>query len=321
MAVTGRLLLVVDSLLDDDLTVETAASHELGWELRRWSGDPQDLGTADAIVHVRTVIDRDLISHLTRCRVVGRFGTGVDTVDPAAAEAARLAVVNVRDYCTAELANHTLGLGLTLVQQLGPQHDNIEWQRHGWQEYIAQNRRTGDTNALVIGLGAVGRHLAESIVTLGWHTMVSSRRADVPLDPRMSAVSLSQGLSRADIVFVQRELGPATYGFFNQELIGCLRPGAILVNTARVALLDESAVASAIQDGTLGGLGLDAWLASDSPLTAILGHPHVLVTPHIGWYSERSLHELRRRTVTSTITTYPNPADHDTEQDPRHALK
>ncbi|GAA3152362.1 D-3-phosphoglycerate dehydrogenase [Kribbella aluminosa] len=320
MAVTGRLLLVLDSLLDDDLTVETAASQELGWELRRWSGDLQELGTADAVVHVRTAIDRDLISRLARCRVVGRFGTGVDTVDLAAAETARLAVVNVRDYCTAELANHTLGLGLALVQRLGPQHDNVEWQRHGWQEYIAQNARPGAMNALVIGLGAVGRHLAESIVTLGWRTMVTSRRADVPLDPQMTAVSLAQGLARADIVFVQCELGPTTRGFFNEELIRCVRPGTILVNTARVALLDENAVAAAIQDRTLGGLGLDARLAPEGPLAAVLGHPRVLVTPHIGWYSERSLHQLRRRTVTSTITTYPNTSDHDTEQDPPHAL-
>jgi D-3-phosphoglycerate dehydrogenase len=113
---------------------------------------------------------------------------------------------------------------------------------------------------------------------------------------------------------------PATRGFFDDDLIRCLRPGAIIVNTARVGLLDEHAVASAIQDRTLGGLGLDTRLTPASPLTAVLGHPRVLVTPHIGWYSERSLHELRRRTVTNTVSAYAQTSHHNTEQDPRHAL-
>ncbi|MGC0367464.1 D-3-phosphoglycerate dehydrogenase [Rhodococcus sp. 27YEA15] len=320
MAVTGGLVLAVDSLLDDDLTVEEAAADELGWELRRWSGDYRELAAADAIVHVRRVIDRDFISRLTSCRVVGRFGTGVDTVDLAAAEAARIAVVNVRDYCVSELSNHTLGLGLTLVQQLGPRHDNVDGQRHGWQEYITGNRRAGDTSALVIGLGAVGRHLAKSLVALGWNTMITSRRTDVPLDPGMRAVTLTRGLARADVVFVQRELDPGTQRFFDEDLLRCLRPGAVLVNTARVGLLDEGAVAAAVLDGRLGGLGLDARLRPDSPLTDILDHPRVLVTPHIGWYSERSLSELRRRTVADTITTCQHSSHHDTEQDVPHVF-
>jgi D-3-phosphoglycerate dehydrogenase len=318
--VTSRLLLVLDSLLDDDLGVETTAAAELGWAVRRWTGSHEELGTADAVVHVRTAVDRDLLSQLAACRVVGRFGTGVDSVDLTAAEDARIAVVNVTDYCVAELSNHTLGLGLALVHQLGPRHDNMDGQRHTWQQYIAQNSRAGDTNALVIGLGAVGRHLARSLVALGWRTMVASRRQDVALDPGMTAVDLSQGLGCADIVFLQRELGPATRGFFNEDLIRCLRPGAIVVNTARVGLLDEAAVATAVRDQTLGGLGLDARLLPESPLVGVLEHPHVLVTPHIGWYSERSLNELRRRTVTNTISTYEQISHLDTEQDPRHAL-
>jgi phosphoglycerate dehydrogenase-like enzyme len=79
--------------------------------------------------------------------------------------------------------------------------------------------------------------------------------------------------------------------------LALMRPGAILVNTARLGLLDEEAVAAGLEQGLLGGLGLDARLAAGSPLARLLGDPRMVVTPHIGWYSEASAQTLRERTI------------------------
>ena len=80
-----------------------------------------------------------------------------------------------------------------------------------------------------------------------------------------------------------------------------MKPGAILVDTARLGLLDEEAVAAAVESEALGGLGLDATLPDGSPLERVIDHPHVLITPHVGWYSEDSARELRRRTIEDAL--------------------
>jgi D-3-phosphoglycerate dehydrogenase / 2-oxoglutarate reductase len=304
--VNGRTIVALDTLLDD-VEVETAIAETLGWEFRQWDGGEGDLESADAVVHVRTRIDGQLIGRLKSCAVIGRFGTGLDNVDHQAAAAADIALVNVRDYCNAELAAHTVGLALTLFLGLGPRHDNAVWQRQNWRRYITANPRAGAAAAHVIGYGAIGRRVADALVSLGMHTMVTTRRANAAVSPRVEPVDLVTGLGRADIVFIQRELSAATRGFFGAELLGHVRPNAILINTARKDLVDQAAVASALRQRRLGGIALDANLDEDEPIAALLEHPHVLVTPHIGWYSERSLNELRRRTVADTISAYSPP--------------
>lgn len=302
----GRTIVALDTLLED-VDVETGTAEDLGWQLRRWDRGATDLGSADAVVHVRTRIDGQLIGRLTSCTVIGRFGTGLDSVDLQAAAAAGITLVNVRDYCTAELAAHTVGLALTLFLRLGPRHDNAAGQALSWPRYIATNQRAGDAAAHVIGYGAIGRRVADALAGLGMHAMVTTRRAGAAVSPRVEAVDLATGLGRADIVFIQRELSAATRGFFGAELLERVRPEAILINTARKDLMDQAAVASALREGRLGGIGMDAKLDQHEPIAALLEHPRVLVTPHIGWYSERSLNELRRRTVADTISAYSPP--------------
>ena len=107
-------------------------------------------------------------------------------------------------------------------------------------------------------------------------------------------------------MFVQRELSPATRAFFDARLLALMQPAAVLVNTARKDLLDQRAVAGAVREQRIGGLALDARLAPGDPLTELLHDPRVLITPHVGWYSERALEQLRRQTVADTIAAHPS---------------
>src|SRR5207253_3720677 len=112
-----KKVVVLDSLFDS-LDIEELAAREAGATLARWDGDPDSLADADVVAHVRTRVDAELISAMPRCRVISRFGSGIDTVELEAAREAGIAVVTVRDYCTRELATHTLALGFSLVRRL-----------------------------------------------------------------------------------------------------------------------------------------------------------------------------------------------------------
>ena len=117
LPMSARSLLVLDGLFDD-LDVETAVAAARGWSVRRWDGSEPQLLDAEVVLHVRTRVDRALIGRMPACRVVARFGTGLDTVDHAAAAERGIRVVGVRDYCIPELASLTLGLAFALDRRV-----------------------------------------------------------------------------------------------------------------------------------------------------------------------------------------------------------
>jgi D-3-phosphoglycerate dehydrogenase len=289
-------VLVLDSLFES-LEVEREVAARYGAEVVRLEDDPALLGSAEVVAHVTTRVDSALIDELRGCRVIARFGTGLDTVDLEAAARAGIAVVGVRDYCIPELASHTLGLAFALVRRLGPL-DGVD---AGWDEVVASVPLPGFRTAAVVGLGSVGRAVAAALVALGFEVIAVSSRPDVARAAGATPLPLEEALARADLVLLHLALTEETAGILDARRLAAMRPGAILVDTARIGLLDEDAVAAALEAGQLGGLGLDARLAAGSPLRRFAGDPRVLVTPHIGWYSEASARVLRERTIVDAL--------------------
>jgi len=117
-------------------------------------------------------------------------------------------------------------------------------------------------------------------------------------------VPLTEGFSRSDLMLFHLDLSAETRGVFGPAALDVVKRGVIVVNTARLALTDEQALVEGLEQGALGGVGLDARLASSSPVWKVVGREDVIVTPHVGWYSEASLAQLRRATVMSTIGAY-----------------
>ena len=300
---TVKQLLVLDSLFDD-LDVERSAATIRGWEIRRWDGSPNPLAAADAVVHVRTRVDRNLITQLTRCRVIGRFGVGLDSVDQAAAAERGVAVVNVRDYCVPEMTAHTLALGFALERRLSGWR-NEDWIDADWQAFRVARRVSGRTRAAIIGLGSIGIAVATGLRDLGYDVVAVTTKGRASAERiALPVVPLEAGLLSADFVFLHAALEPATVNLIDQRGLAMLPAGAILVDTARLGLIDQEAVARALASDRLGGVAIDARLPADSPLRQFVGDPRVLITPHVGWYSERSARELRERAVTNTIDAY-----------------
>jgi D-3-phosphoglycerate dehydrogenase / 2-oxoglutarate reductase len=293
-------LLVLDSLYDS-LDVEHEEAARLGWTLARWRGTDGELGEADAVAHVRTPVDRELIALLTRCKVVARFGTGLDTVDLEAAREADISVFGVRDYCVPELCSHTLALAFALTRRL-PEIWRERAVDTRWQDFSDRLPIGGGTRATVVGLGSIGLAVASALASIGFEVAAVTRRAAAAARARgIPAVDLNAGLAQADVVFLHAALEPETERLIEERRLAQMRAGTVLIDTARLGLLDEAATAAAVISGHLGGLGLDAHLGETSPLRQVATHPRVLITPHVGWYSERSARELRVRTIRAAI--------------------
>jgi D-3-phosphoglycerate dehydrogenase len=298
---TGARLVVLDAPFAE-IDLERAVASPLGWEVSRWAGDIAELAGASAVVHVRTAVDRALMEGVAGLRVVGRYGTGLDTVDQVAAAELGIRVVGVRDYCIPELSSHTLGLAFALDRRIDAAASGRLGPDVPWREVSADLPIPGRTTATVIGYGSIGRAVCSALLACGLTVrVVTAHGAAEALAAGASPVSLDDGLADAGFVFLHAALTAETAGLVDASRIARMSPGTILVDTARLGLLDEPAVADALRSGHLAGLGLDAVLPPDGPLRALVGDPRLLVTPHIGWYSERSAAELRRRTIEETI--------------------
>lgn len=307
-------LLVLDSLFDD-LQIERAVAGPRQWDVDRWDGSAGELATADAVVHVRTRVDRSLIAKLERCRVIGRFGTGLDSVDLAAAQEAGIQVVRARDYCTPELASHTLalafGLSRRLPEVLGDRWSTLDLD---WTRFAAARPLEAIERAAVVGYGAVGRAVARALLALGIEVLIVTRYGkNAAREDGGIPASIAEALVDADLILLHAGLDESTRGMLGEEALCLVKPSALLVNTARLALLDEHAAARALMEGRLGGLGLDAYVSVESPLRALVEHPRMIVTPHIGWYSERSARVLREVTVAHTVGAYGQAREREKE--------
>jgi phosphoglycerate dehydrogenase-like enzyme len=303
--VTAAPTIVVLDALFDDLDIETRVAADNGWAVARWDGSDAMLRSAEVVVHVRTKVDRALLDKLAACTVVGRFGTGLDSVDQAAAKERGIRVVGVRDYCIPELASHTLALAFALDRRVDAVRGNRLSPDASWQEVAAKQPMPGRTTATVIGFGSIGAAVTRALMPLGiFVRVVTAHGADDARRIGAATATLEDGLANADFIFLHVALGADTTNMIDRERLRRVSPGTILINTARIGLLDEAAVAEALADGRLGGLGLDAKLGEASPLRALLDDERMLITPHVGWYSERSARELRRRTVQNSIDAF-----------------
>jgi phosphoglycerate dehydrogenase-like enzyme len=304
LPVSAHSILVLDGLFDD-LDVEIAVAAARGWSVRRWDGDEPMLREAEVVVHVRTKVDRGLMDRMLACRVVGRFGTGLDTVDQVAAAERGIRVIGVRDYCIPELASLTLGLAFALDRRVDGVRTGMLGADDSWHVVASRVSLPGRTAATVVGLGSVGTAVTRALIAIGISVRVVTKHGgDRASVLGATSVGLSEGLAGAGFVFLHAALSVETQGMIDDKALALMSPGTILVNTARIGLVDESAVAASLRSGHLGGLGLDARLAPDSPLRALLGNPRMMITPHIGWYSARSAQELRERTIRAAIEAF-----------------
>jgi D-3-phosphoglycerate dehydrogenase / 2-oxoglutarate reductase len=252
---------------------------------------------ADAILVTYAKLPADLLRQCTRCKVIGRFGLGVDNIDIKAARDLGITVTYVPDYCMHEVSDHAMALLLALARKIPRSNDLVQAGRWEIAPLVPIHRLTGRVLGLV-GFGNIPRALAPKAKAFGLRVVAHDPYVEhaVFAAAGVEAMTLPALLQMADFISVHAPLNPATRGMFNTDLFGRIKQGALLINTARGPLIEEEALIAALDCGQLGGAALDVVtvepLAKDSRL---LGRENVILTPHTGFYSVESLAELQTK--------------------------
>lgn len=298
-----RLKVVVTDQVFPSVELEREILERIGAELVVADGTREHLaevaGDADALLNTYLRLDADLIRHLPRCRVIARYGIGVDNVDLAAAKRAGITVTNVPDYCIEEVAAHTLALILALLRRIPESDARVRGGQWGL-DGLRPIRRISTLTFGLVGFGRIARRLAESIAALGGRLIVHDPYVlQGPGVPPL--VGLDELVSTSDVISIHAPLTPETRALFDANRISQMRPGAVLVNTSRGPFVDLEALVAALRYGRLAGAGLDVF--DDEPLdpARIEGVPGLVVTPHSAYYSEESLIELQRKAATQVV--------------------
>ncbi|NVK86937.1 MAG: D-2-hydroxyacid dehydrogenase [Gammaproteobacteria bacterium] len=242
---------------------------------------------AEIIISNKVYLSAEILAELPQLRLICVAATGVNNVDLAAARKHQIAVCNVAGYSTDSVVQLTLQLILQLnIGWTALQHamQNIGWENHN--EFVLLPRSFGQLRGktlTIIGYGTIGKAVASVAKALGMTILI----AQLPGRPaRKDSVALATALTQSDFVSLHCPLTEQTEHLVNSAFLAQLKPNAILINTARGGLIDEAAVARALNSGQLAGFGADVLSqeppAADNPL---LTAANTIITPHIGWAS------------------------------------
>lgn len=243
-------------------------------------------------------LGRATLERLPELRLVVLAATGTNNVDLEAARERAIGVCNLRDYCTASVVQHALGTLLLLTQRLR-EYDALvragAWQRGG-QFCLLDHpiRELAGRRLGVVGHGVLGRAFARAAnLALGMEVLVAQRPGGEPETGRHDLDAL---LPKVDVLSLHCPLTPHTEGLIDARRLACMKPDAVLINTARGALVDSQALADALRGGRLGGAAIDV-LPQEPPVhgDALLAPdiPNLIVTPHVAWAAR----EARQRCI------------------------
>lgn len=238
------------------------------------------------VVRSRTKVTEALLSQAPSLRVVARAGVGVDNVDLRAANARKIFVVNAPTAATNSVAELTVTFVLLLVRDL---YGAIQSTKNGeWLRGVRGAELSGKTVGLV-GYGRIGREVSRRLRTFGasivaFDPLLSRSPDETPLLP------LDDLLGRSDVISLHAALTPENHHLLNAQRLARLRRGTYIVNVARGALIDEEALVAALGSGQVAGAALDVFESEPPTRTALLAHPKVLVTPHLGASTPEAQH-------------------------------
>ena len=250
---------------------------------------------ADALLNQYAKITANVIENLKHVKIIARYGIGVDNVNLDAATKKGVFVTNVvYDIC--DVADHTITLMLALTRKLffvDKSIKNLEWD---WKKFHPIPRIKGKTIG-IIGLGRVGRQVTKRLQGFDVHILACDPYIppDVFTTYHAKQVDLNTLLEHSDIVTVHVPLTDETRHVISSDQLKKMKKKAILINAARGGIVDEKALVNALEKKEIAGAGLDVLeqepIQKDHPL---LRFDNVIITPHMGWYSEDTVDEVQR---------------------------
>ncbi len=249
-----------------------------------------EIGEASVLLHVLKPVTEAVIAAAPRLRLIQKIGVGVNTIDLSAARARGVAVANMPGTNSAAVAEMALALMLGVLRRT-LYFDALTRAGDGWRPAPSILDQTGEIAGRTVGLvgfGASARRLAPVLAALGAEVIYTAR-SEKP-DAGHGFRSLPALLARADIVSLHAPLTAETRGLIDSAALSRMKPGAILINTARGELIDEAALVGALSSGHLRGAGLDVFAVEPALAgSALFDLPQVLMSPHVAWLTPETL--------------------------------
>lgn len=302
----------VTDYLRPPLTIETDALSDVASVEGLCAGTESDLDerfdVADGLIVYHEIrLTAASLRRLRRCRVLVRGGVGVDNVDLAEAQRRGIVVCNVPDYGIDEVADHAIGLMIDCVRRLTYADRRLSASPSPWgYTAIAPVFRLAGAMLGVIGLGRIGTATALRAQSLRMHVVAYDPYIADGRDKAVGVrrVELDELLASSDVVSIHTPLTDETRGMIGRAQLAAMKRSAVLVNTARGAIVDTDALADALETGSIAGAGIDVLPQEPPPIDGALMRlwrrpsgecVNLVVTPHCAFYSEEAFAELRRK--------------------------
>jgi glycerate dehydrogenase len=267
---------------------------------------PEEVGTraagAKIVLTNKTILSRAHLENLPALQYIGVLASGVNVVDLTAARERNIPVSNVPAYATPSVAQLTFALLLELALHTGAHSQGVRagrWTRSRdfcyWDHPLIE--LAGCTMGIV-GFGHTGRATAQLALAFGMRVLVHTRHTPQPPPPDMEFTDLKSLITRSDVVSLHCPLTPETRQLINAERLAWMKPAAFLLNTGRGPLVDEQALAEALNAGKIAGAGLDVLACEPPPAgNPLLTARNCLITPHIAWATRAARIRLMQTAV------------------------
>jgi len=258
---------------------------------------------ADGLMVTYGQITAQVIGGLERCKVIGRFGLGVDNIDIGAATKAGIAIVYVPDYCVDEVSDHAMAMLLNLARKISFSNQLVQagrWEMPAVAPLLRLRRRTLG----LAGFGQIPRALTPKAQAFGLKVIACDPYVDRSLAAGLDVeiVDFATLLQTSDYVSIHVPLMPETEKLFDADAFRRMKPGALLVNTARGPLVDADALAKALDSGRLAGAALDVMpVEPPPPDSPLMGRDNVIFSPHTAFYSLEALDELQTKAAQGVV--------------------
>ena len=260
----------------------------------------RELSDAEVLWHVLRPVSGDDLARAPHLRLVHKLGAGVNTIDVTAASARGIAVANMPGANAPSVAEGTVLLMLAALRRL-PALDHATRIGSGWPSDPSLGETVRDIGSCTVGLigyGSVAKRVERIVVAMGARVLHTSTRDDGTPGWR----SLPDLLADSDIVSLHLPLTEATTGLLGREAFSRLKPGAVLVNTARGPIVDEEALTDALRSGRLAAAGLDVFAVEPVPQdNPLLNLPNVVLTPHVTWYTADTMRRYLELAVDNCV--------------------
>jgi D-3-phosphoglycerate dehydrogenase len=301
-----RVVAVTDSVFPN-LDPAKAVLSKIGGELRL-APEPTPEGIlnvareADAVLTTYAKVTAEMIQQMTRCRIISRFGIGVDNVDIPTATGQGIVVTKVPDYCLDEVSDHAMALLLALIRKIPSANARTQSGKWEMRAVVPIHRLRGTVLGLV-AFGQIPQLVAPKAQAFGMQVITYDPYVpdDVLKRANVRRVELDELIRTSDYISLHCPLTPETKHLFSTGAFQKMKPSAYLVNTARGPVVDEAALAEALDQKLIAGAALDVMEKEPPGSSPLFGRDNVIVTPHTSFYSEESLVDLQTKAAEEVV--------------------